>query len=229
VCSPMEGRWPVAVINMHTVFGGAVGIVAMFVPWVVKNGTDRYSLIDILNGSTGIGMSLDFLLPLIGMIFLLGAVTVFISPYGATAQIGGASIALFTINIAALGNSETQTIAVGLGPYIGLVSAAIVFLSIVFPFGIGHGHWKPLGNRGRNYTFSFYLDLNDSDGMPYWWWATGPGWFWYWWFEMKMGWAFRDALEQHQKRRADRIVRNSAVRELDAPDSESRGLDEYRR
>jgi hypothetical protein len=93
--------------------GGAFGIIALFAPWVIKNGTDRYSINDILTGPTGIGLSLDFLLPLLAVVFLMGAVAVFISPYGAAAQLGGASIALFIVNIASMGNSETHTIVTG--------------------------------------------------------------------------------------------------------------------
>lgn len=225
----MEERWPVIVVNVHTMIGGAMGIIALFPPWVIKNGTDRYSILDILTGPTGIGMSLDFLLPLVAVVFLLGAVTVFISSYGAAAQIGGASIALFIVNVAALGNSDTQTIVAGIGPYIGLSSACLVFLSVIFPFGLGYGHWRPLGNRGRNYTFSLYRDLNDSDGMPYWWWAGGPGYFWYWWFEMRMGWAFRDAWEQHQKRRAAVIFGVPKAHEMDELDSALRELEHRHR
>jgi hypothetical protein len=198
----MEEKWPVLAVNLNTIVGGVVGVVSLFMPWVVRNGSHQYSLIDVLEGGVNLGMALEFLLPLVTVIFLLGTGAVFISPYGAAAQIGGAAIALFIVNIAALGNTEDQTISAGLGPYVGLISGTVVFLSIIFPFGLGYGHWKPLGNRGRNYTFSFYRDLNDSDGMPYWWWARGPGWFWYWWFEMRMGWAFRDAWEQHQRRKA---------------------------
>jgi hypothetical protein len=197
----MEEKWPVLAVNLNTIVGGVVGVVSIFMPWVVRNGTYQYSLIDVLRGGVSLGMSLEFLLPLVAIMFLLGTGAAFLSPYGATAQIGGAAMALFIINIAAMGNTEGQTVSAGLGPYIGLGSGAIVFLSIIFPFGLGYGHWKPLGNRGRNHTFSFYRDLNDSDGMPYWWWAGGPGWFWYWWFEMRMGWAFRDAWEQHQRRK----------------------------
>ena len=216
----MDEKWPVLVININTLIGGIIGVISIFTPWVVKNSSDQYSLIEILAGGNDLGMSLEFLLPLVSVIFLLGAAAVFISPYGAAAQIGGASIFLFVVNIAALGNSDSQSIAVGLGPYIGLASGMIVFISIIFPFGVGYGHWKPLGNRGRNYAFSFYRDLNDSDGLPYWWWAGGPGWFWYWWFEMRMGWAFRDAEEQRQRRNAERIARNIAARSNEYGDRE---------
>lgn len=214
----MDEKWPVLVVNFNTIIGGIIGIVSIFVPWVVSDGSEQYSLLEIMMGGNDLGISLDFLLPLVGVIFLLGTGAVFISPYGAAAQVGGAAIVLFVVNIAALANTSSQTIAVGLGPYLGLASGAIVFISIIFPFGVGYGHWKPLGNRGRNYTISFYKNISDSDGMPYWWWAEGPGWFLYWWFEMKMGWAFRDAWEQRQRRLAEK-----AARETPPEDDELRG------
>lgn len=200
----MNQKWPVVVVNLVTVIGGVLGLVSMFVPWVVKTELNHYTLIDVLIGPTDIGLSLDFVLQLAAVIYLMGVASVFLSPYGAAAQLGGCAIAFFSVGIAEIGNSGVQSVSFGPGPSIGFVSSVIVFLSVIFPFGIGYGHWKPLGNRGRNYTISFYRNLYDSDGMPYWWWAEGPGWFWYWWFEMRMGWAYRDAWEQHQKLRAAR-------------------------
>ena len=219
----MDEKWPVLVINMHTMIGGAIGVLSLFLPWVVKNGSDHYSLVALLAGHTGLGMSLEFVLPLVSIVFIMGTLFAFLSPYAASAQLGGAATILFVVKIAEIGNSGTQTVAVGPGPYVGLASAAVVFLSIIFPFGLGYGHWKPLGNRGRNYAVNFYRDLNDSDGMPYWWWAVGPGWFWYWWFEMRMGWAFRDAWEQRQRRMAEKIAGELNLRERNAsvPGSEN--------
>jgi len=217
----MEDSHPVLVVNFHTILGGVIGIIAMFLPWVIRNESEDYSLIEILSGNVDLGFSLGFLLPLIGIIFILGTASVFLSPYGAAAQIGGASMILFLVGIASSVNTDSSSVAIGLGPYLGLISSAVVFVSIIFPFGVGYGHWRPLGNRGRNNTFSYYRDLSDSDGLPVWWWAVGPGWFWYWWFEMRAGWAFRDLYRERMESRADKIVRKEAAREFGHNDSES--------
>jgi hypothetical protein len=209
----MEERFPAIVVNLHTIIGGVIGVISMFLPWVVKDGSDRYSLIEILSGNFQLVFSLGILLPLIGIIFVLGTSIVFVSPYGAAAQIGGASMALFLVGIASSASAGDHSVAIGLGPYLGLVSSAVVFISIVFPFGVGFGHWRPLGNRGRNYTLSFYRDVSDSDGIPIWWWVRGPGVFWYWWFEKRVGWAFRDAYARRQGTKTERALERTAGEE----------------
>ena len=217
----MKQSYPILVVNFHTIIGGMIGVISMLLPWMIKNGEESYTLIEILNGGAGLGFSLDFLLPLIAVIFVLGTAFVFLSPYGAAAQVGGASMVLFLIGIASSANTDDHHLSSGLGPYLGLISSAVVFVSIALPFGVGFGHWRPAGNRGRNYTFSFYRDVDDSDGQPIWWWAVGPGWFWYWWFERRMGWAFRDTWNERMRLRAERTVRKEGVGELEQRDSES--------
>ena len=207
----MKGNLPILVVNFHTILGGIIGILSMFLPWIIRNGSESHSLIEILSGSSGLGFSLDFLFPLIALIFVLGTGIVFLSPYGGALQIASASMVLFLVGIASSVNTEEHSVSLGFGPYLGLASSVIVFISIIFPFGIGFGHWRPIGNRGRNYTFNFYRDIKDSDGLPIWWWALGPGCFWYWWFERRTGWVFRDLRRERSELATEKKLRREDV------------------
>ena len=209
----MERKWPATVVNVHTILGGIIGVIALFLPWVVVDGNEQHSIVDIIIGGNGLGMSLDLLLPLAGIVFLMGTILIFVSPLGAIAQIAGTSGAMFLAGVASLANSDSRSIEVGFGAYIGLISGVIAFTSMAFPFGFGYKKWSPLGNRGRNYTFSFYRNVEDSDGLPFWWWLW-PGRVWYWWVEMRTGWAFRDLYRERQRLRAERIARKEAARQF---------------
>lgn len=209
----MERKWPSVVVNAHTLISGVIGVISLLLPWVVEDGNEKHSIVDIIAGGNGLGMSLDFLLPLAAIIFLMGTILIFVSPLGVIAQIGGTSGVIFLAGIASLADSGSRSIEVGFGAYIGLISGAVAFTSMAFPFGFGYTKWSPLGNRGRTYTFSFYRNVEDSDGLPFWWWLW-PGRVWYWWVEMRMGWAFRDLYRERRRLRAERIARKEAAREF---------------
>lgn len=191
----------ILVINILCIVGGLIGVASMFIPWAITSSTS-FTLIDFIMNNPQPGFQLGTLLPLISLIFLMGVMFVFISSYGAALQLAGAAIFLMLVELPAQMNPGATDLHAGFGPYLGMLSATVVFISVIFPHGPGFDRWnKSIGNRGRNYVFSFYRNIEDSDGLPVWWWATGPGWFWYWWFEMRMGWPFRDAWENHLKKK----------------------------
>ncbi|MBE0518189.1 MAG: hypothetical protein IH630_03045 [Thermoplasmata archaeon] len=218
----MEDTQHITVVNLHTIIGGCIGAVSLFLPWIIRNGSERYSLFDLITGAGHLGLSLDRILPLGAIIVLMATIFNFISPIASATQIGGIAMIYFTTGIATIVNSETSSVAVGFGLYIGLLSPLMAFLGIAFPFGFGYGNWRVLGNRGRFYTFSFYRDVDDSDGQPYMWWWAGlmPGMIWYWVIEMDAGWAYRGAWQKYQEKRAIRIVRKMAEKEHESPDYE---------
>ena len=187
-------------INLLCIAGGLIGFISMFTPWAITS-SSSFTLIDFITNNAQPGFQLGIILALMSLIFLMGVIYVFISQYGAAPLLGGAAIFLMLVELPAQISAGSIDLHAGIGPYLGILSASIVFISIIFPHGPGLENWDTIGNRGRNYTFSIYRNIQDSDGHPIWWWTVGPGWFYYWWFEMRMGWPFRDAWEKHLKKK----------------------------
>ncbi|MBN1677997.1 MAG: hypothetical protein JW880_05605 [Candidatus Thermoplasmatota archaeon] len=139
-------------VNLLCLAGAAIGLVSLFFPWWqgAEPGLglmiDRdYMLVqDLLLDSSEYGS----LFVVACTLFLVGTFFAFGSPIGGLVQIPGVMgfFALFGSEIGVHRGEDT----VGLGAYLGLISAAIVTVSLLLPLGIGYH----LGQKARRASLS---------------------------------------------------------------------------
>jgi hypothetical protein len=138
----MAMKWRVNVLG---VAAAIIGVVALFSAWVSVRvfvwGADL-NLIDVLNDAeTGVLVAGCWL-------FVIGTLLSFLTPLGGILEILG--VALFLAWFVPETDGDLPS---AIGPYLGIVSAVIAFVSIAKPLGPGYGNVSP-GAKGRLLTFS---------------------------------------------------------------------------
>ena len=134
-------------VNLLAIAGIGVGIISMLSDWLVMvslSGNVGYNAIDLFN----MPIKDDFTTAT--LLFLSGTVLALITPMSGILQLTG--VALFLSAAEAMPGHGVVDWA-GIGPYIGIISAIILFASVVKPIGIRYDEKHPK-LVGRILTFS---------------------------------------------------------------------------
>jgi len=134
-------------VNLLAVAGIGVGIISMLSDWLVMvslSGNVGYNAIDLFN----MPIKDDFTTAT--LLFFSGTALALITPMSGILQLTG--VALFFSAAEAMPAPGVLDWA-GIGPYIGIISAIILFASVVKPIGIRYDEKHPK-LVGRILTFS---------------------------------------------------------------------------
>lgn len=151
----IEGNWlDDRRINALALVGVAIGFIAILLPWYWIEGLGDISFMSILRIPLSGGAVQDTVLIASCYIFLIGTMISIISPIGGVAEFAG--ILAFLVDFMTYPWRFTQVYMphpfLEIGPYLGLISAIIVLISILKPIGIGYGKGT-FGIKGRLINF----------------------------------------------------------------------------
>jgi len=149
-------------INLLTITGAIIGVISLLAVWCIT----RISVpAPLIGEEANIGLNLILkpiqsseriadILYMSGILFFIGTIIAFFSPIGGFAQISG----IFLLLIGTSSDWNAWYFDLKIGPIIGLISALIVLLSILFPITISRD-MNRIGITARFLTFGKYHGL----------------------------------------------------------------------
>ena len=126
-------------VNVLCIVGAFMGLVAIFCGWgahAYTPGAPQENLLQIIDHMLNIHILAGCVL------FLIGSLIAFLSPMGGIVQLIGVGLFIF-------GWTSWPD---GVGPYLGIISAFILVISMVKPIGLNYK--GPTDLKGRLLTFS---------------------------------------------------------------------------
>jgi hypothetical protein len=146
-------------VNVICLVGAVLAVLSLFLPWAViqnQETLEKTNLGALDFGKTFLGIHLfdgngNFELSV--TIFIIGAAVAFLSPLGGILQLIGAMGFVFTTLTWGV---EGFKMIFYIGAAVGLISAALVLLSLAWPTGVGYDTRREGIGISRLLTFSAY-------------------------------------------------------------------------